>query len=118
MIVINHLSTDDDWEEEHEKLAEYLGELPKHESIKTSLDYNLEDFNKTVYPDPQTTHLRNIYIEKSGNTEFEVDNEDAANVAASVSQILLDDDDIDNIISRPINYSRSMEAKVILSLQY
>ena len=104
---------DDDWEEEHEKLTEYLEEIPKHESTTNNVvGYSLEDFEESAYPGPQPVHLRNAHVDKSGHVEFEPDNEDAANVAASVSQILLDDDDIDTIISRPINYSRSMEPKV------
>lgn len=78
------------------------------------VDYTYENFEESAYPGPQPIHLRNAHVNKDGNVEFEADNnEDAANVAASVSQILLDDDDIDNIISRPINYSRSMENKVL-----
>lgn len=94
-------------------MAEYLGEIPKQENVKTMVDYTYEDFEESAYPGPQPMHLRNAHVNKAGNVEFEADNsEEAANVAASVSQILLDDDDIENIISRPINYSRSMENKV------
>lgn len=102
---------DEDWEEEHEKLAEYLGEIPRQEYAKTGVGYNEEDFEECAYPGPQPGRVRNKRVDKADNVYFETDNEDAANVAASVSQILLDDDDIDNIISRPINYSR-MESKV------
>lgn len=96
-------------------MAEYLGEIPKHEITKNVVNYSLEEFEESAYPGPQPVHLRNAHVNKGGNVEFEADNEDAANVAASVSQILLDDDDIDTIISRPINYSRSMETKVPLA---
>ncbi|KAK4024961.1 protein PAT1 homolog 1 [Daphnia magna] len=105
------INADEDWEEEHEKLAEYLGEIPRQEYAKTGVGYNEEDFEECAYPGPQPGRVRNKRVDKADNVYFETDNEDAANVAASVSQILLDDDDIDNIISRPINYSR-MESKL------
>ena len=92
-------------------MAEYLGEIPKDDISKISVEYTLEDLEESAYPGPPPIHLRNAVVGKSGSVEFEADSEDAANVAASVSQILLDDDDIDTIISRPINYSR-MENKV------
>ena len=39
--------------------------------------------------------------------------EDATIVAASVFQWILDDDDIESLISRPMNYSKSMGSKVL-----
>ena len=111
---------DEDWEEEHEKLAEYIGDVQsKTESSKPLELYSLEDDDECAYPGPQPRNLRDARIDKTGNVAFEADNDDdAANVAASVSQIILDDDmeDIESIISRPINFSRTMESKVILGL--
>ena len=101
----------EDWEEEHEKLAEYIGDIPtKSDSSKVIELYSLEDEEECAYPGPQPRNLRDARIDKTGNVAFE----DAANVAASVSQIILDDDmeDIESIISRPINFSRTMESKV------
>lgn len=94
-------------------MAEYLGEIPRQEITKTDVGYTEEDLEECAYPGPQPGHLRKARVDTADNSYFENDSEDAANVAAIVSQMLLDDDDIDNIISRPINYSR-MENKVPL----
>lgn len=76
-----------------------------------------EDEDECAYPGPEPRNLRNARIDDiTGNVEFEVENEDAAHVAATVSQLILDDDDIESIISRPMNYSRTMECKVNIFL--
>ena len=96
-------------------MAEFLGEIPKNENEnnKQSQLYTLEDEDECAYPGPQPKSLRSARIDRSGNVEFESDNQDAANVAASVSQLILDDDDIESLISRPMNYSKSMGSKVL-----
>lgn len=109
---------DEDWEEEHEKLAEYIGDVPNRtESSKPMELYSLEDDGECAYPgNIQPRNLPEARMDKIGNIAFEADNDDdAANVAASVSQIILDDDmeDIESIISRPINFSKTMESKVV-----
>jgi len=113
------LNTEEDWEEEHEKLAEILGDVSKGEEennqkIPSSRNYMLDDDEEEefAYPGPQPTGLRTARIGRSGNVEFESDNQDAANVAASVSQMILDDDDIESILSRPMNYPKSMGSKL------
>jgi len=70
------------------------------------------DEEECAYPGPHPKNLRATLTDRTGNFEFESDNQDAANVAASVSQMILDDDDIESIISRPMNYSKSMGSKV------
>ena len=111
---LNFLFLDEDWEEEHEKLAEFLGEIPKnYDNSNNSNIYMLEDEEECAYPGPQPKNLRKAQTDRAGDVELEADNENAANVAASISQIILDDDDIDSIISRPINFSKSMGSKVL-----
>lgn len=77
------------------------------------MDVSTPEDEECAYPGPEPRNLRNARIDDlTGNVEFEVDNEEAAHVAATVSQLILDDDDIESIISRPMNYSRTMECKV------
>lgn len=104
---------DEDWEEQHEKLAELLGEKSRDEENHSRIVYELEDDEECAYPGPPPQHLRQGRIDDRGNFAFDQDNEDAADVAASVSQLILDDDDIESLISRPINFqSKSIGAKV------
>lgn len=106
------ISTEEDWEEQHEKLAEMMEEKPKDDS---KVVYVLEDDEECAYPGPTPMHhLRQARINNLGNVEFDPDNEDdAADVAASVSQLILDDEDIESFISRPIPYNtKSIGSKV------
>ena len=103
---------DEDWEEEHEKLAEYQGDTG---ITPASIDgFSLEDDEECAYKGLMPSNLKKAQYGgvESANLDFECDNEDAANVAANVSRMILDDDDIESILSRPINYPQSMESKV------
>lgn len=106
----NHLSLDDDWEEEHEKLTEYMEDFPRRE--KVSAQNRHKELENSSYSEQQLFNLRNMPINRKVVDIEGENNEDAANVAASVSQILLEDDEIDSIISKPIQLTRSMESKV------
>ena len=88
------LNTEEDWEEEHEKLAAILGDVSKGE----------EENNQKI---PSS---RNDMPDDDEEEEFAC--EKLRNVAASVSQMILDDDDIESILSRPMNYPKSMGSKL------
>lgn len=70
--------------------------------------------NECAYPGPPPKQkLRQGRVDAKGNFAFDRDSEDAAEVAASVSQLLLEDDDIESLISRPMDYqAKSMGSKV------
>lgn len=110
--VLNCILSDEDWEEEHEKLADFENEVIETRSPKETEAYSIQEGEFTYLPQTPGKILKK---EGFGNVEFGRDDEDAANVATTMSQILLEDDDIESILSRPINYSQSMDSKVFFS---
>ena len=85
MCIILCFDLDEDWEEQHEKLAELLGEKSRDEENHSRIVYELEDDEECAYPGPPPQHLRQGRIDDRGNFAFDQDNEDAADVAASVA---------------------------------
>lgn len=87
-----------------------MEDFPRQE--KVSAQDSHKELENSSYSEHQLFNLRNLHINNK-IVDIEGENsEDAANVAASVSQILLEDDEIDSIISKPIHLTRSMESKV------
>lgn len=102
---------DGDWEVEHEKLAEQLKFDPDE---KPSYNYADDYEEESAYPGPEPVNLKNARISSTGNVRIERDSEDAASVAARISEMLLDDDDLDSLLAKP--YPKTIDPQVSLIL--